>query len=318
MALDEAYSYTQPINRDKKFIEFLHYLEENPQVELAYHGTTHGKASLKHEDFLQEWETFNTIDEATSEIDRGKELFKGALNKYPTGGKYCGYEAGEFGDDSIAKTGFKWWCYHWDGVLWDRGISDTKYSYDLTLNQGVVDIPSTVDGSTLSLTMVKKFSTRKYLKSLYLYLKGGESIEKHINSLYNNGEGISIQEHASPYRTDGCIQYPNIVSDIDNLNYIFSFLAQKDVWYTTCSELADYYLARVQSQINLTKVDEFEILFDNSLSSELTLVTSFKGKELSLVDEEGNLLLNFKKKRDELYVTYNFKKNEKYKIIILN
>lgn len=318
MALGEVYSYTQAMNRDKKFMEFLHYLEEHPQVELAYHGTTHGEASVKHEDFLQEWETFNTIDKATSQIDRGKELFKGVLNKYPTGGKYCGYEAGEFGDDSIAKTGFKWWCYHWDGILWDRGVSDNKYSYDLTLNQGVVDIPSTVDGSTLSLRMVKKFSTRKYLKSLYLYLKEGKTIEKHINSLYNNGEVISIQEHASPYRTDGRIQYPNIVSDMANLNHIFSFLSQKDVWYASCSELADYYLARVNSQINLTEADEFEIISDDNLDCELTLVSSFKGKKLALADEEGRFLLNFQKKRDDLYLTYYFKKNKKYKIIILN
>lgn len=316
MALGETYNYNEPMDRNKKFINFLQYLSSQPNVELAYHGTTHGKASIKHKDFLQEWETFKTLDMATSEINRGKELFKKVLSAYPTGGKYCGYEAGKFGDDSISKTGFKWWCYHWDGVIWDRGIKNSKYNYDLEINQGVVDIPSTVDASTLSLKIVKKFFTRKYLKSLYLYLKKGKTIERHIASLYNNGEVISIQEHTSPYRTDGRIQYPNIVSDIDNLNYIFSFLNKKEIWYTTCNALADYYLTRLNVTIQIKKNNTFQLSTKRNVAKELlTLVTPFMGEERSLCDEEGKFLSIFKHKRDELYITYPFKIGKIYKLI---
>ena len=317
MALGESYSYTERIDKDKKFMSFLHYLDGQSNIELAYHGTTHGEASLKHEDFLQEWETFKTLDMALSEIKRGEELFKKVLSSYPNGGKYCGYEAGKFGDDSIAKRGFKWWCYHWDGIIWDRGINDkkSKYNYNLELNQGVVDIPSTVDGSTLSLKIIKKFFTRKYLKSLYLYLKKGKTIEKHINSLYNNGEVISIQEHSSPYRTDGRIQYPNIVSDIDNLNHIFSLLNKKDIWYTTCSELADYYLTRLNVTIQMQKNNKFQLVSNSNTVTELTIVVSYMGKKLSLCNEEGKVLSMCKWKKDEFYVTYLFESNKIYKLI---
>ena len=317
MALGEEYSYTQKIDRDEKFIEFLRYLEAQPNIELAYHGTTHGEASIKHEDFLQEWETFTSLDMAVSEINRGEELFKKVLGRYANGGKYCGYEAGKFGDDSIAKAGFKWWCYHWDGVIWDRGVKDSKYSYDLELNQGVVDIPSTVDASTLSLKIVKKFFTRKYLKSLYLYIIKRKTVEKHIDSLYNRGEVISIQEHSSPYRTDGRIQYPNIVSDIDNLNYIFSFLAKKEVWYATCNELAEYYLARLNVTVKMIGNGVFQLLSESDLTIELTLVTPFEGEELSLHDAEGRFLSTFKHRSDELYVTHQFERDKRYRIIKL-
>jgi len=299
-------------------MDFLCYLDAQPNIELAYHGTNHGEAFVKHEDFLQEWETFKSLDSAIETIEHGQNIFKKVLGSYATGGKYCGYEAGKFGDESIAKSGFKWWCYHWDGVMWDRGTREDKYSYDLALNQGVVDIPSTVDGSTLSLKMVKKFFTRKYLKSLYLYIIKQKTVEKHINSLYHLGQVISIQEHSSPYRTDGRIQYPNIVSDMDNLNYIFSFLAKKDVWYATCSELADYYLARLNVTIDMQKNNEFRILSKHNLTVELTLVTPFKGEALSLHNAQGKPLLTFKYRRDELYVTYLFKRDEVYNIIKLN
>jgi len=319
MALGENYSYTQRIDKDKKFIDFLNYLDRESNVELAYHGTTHGEAFSKHEDFLQEWETFKSLNMAVNEIKRGQELFKKVLGSYATGGKYCGYKAGKFGDDSIAESGFKWWCYHWDGIVWDRDIKNNrKYSYDLELNKGVVDIPSTVDGSTLSLKMVKKIFTRKYLKSLYLYIIKRKTVEKHINSLYNSGEVISIQEHTSPYRTDGRMQYPNIVSDIDNLNYIFSFLSKKEVWYTTCTELADYYLARLNVTIDIQKNSEFQLLSDKDLNIELTLITPFNGEELSLYDSQGKFLSTFKHRKDELYITYPFKRNKKYRIIKIN
>jgi hypothetical protein len=315
MALGQKYSYTQRADRDKKFIDFLNYLHHHPNVELAYHGTTHGEANIESKDFLQEWERFNTLEETKSEIARGREIFKTTLGSYPTGGKYCGYEEGKFGDDSISQMGFGWWCYHWDGIIWDKNSTDKRYSYDLEFRKGVVDIPSTVDGSTLSLKVIKKLFTRKYLKSLYLYIVEGKTVERHIESLYKEREVISIQEHSSPYRTDDIIQYPNIVSDIDNLNYIFSFLAKKDVWYATCSELADYYIDRVNSKIVYIKDNEFKIL-SNREKVELTLIIPFEGIDLFLYDKDDNFVLKFVHKGGDLVITHDFRVNEVYKILL--
>jgi hypothetical protein len=315
MALDESYSYSEPITKDQKFKTFLKYLDKQPNVELAYHGTTHGVAAKKHDEFLQEWESFRSLDHALEEIARGKELFKTVLGDYPRGGKYCGYVRGEYGDDSISKADFKWWCYHWDGIVWDKGSEERIYSYELGLNQGVVDIPTTVDASTLSLKMVHKLFSRKYLKSCYLYLKERKTLEKHIDSLYDNRQVIAIQEHSSPYRTDKILQYPNIVSDIDNLKHIFSILAKKDVWYATCSELADYYLNRLHTEFIPLSESEFLLKNDQELSMELTLSMPLSQRTFSLYDGENKVLGRFQAKRSELYVTHRFKANSIYRII---
>lgn len=315
MALGESYSHNEAINHDIKFQKFLHFLDTHPNVELAYHGTTHGIAFEQHEDFLQEWETFKSLEEAVEETQRGKELFKSVLGHYPTGGKYCGYAIGDFGDQSIAQSQFTWWCHHWDGILWDKGITDATYSYDLSLNHGVVDIPTTVDASTLSLKMLHRLFSRKYLKSWYLYLFKGKRIEEHIESLYENGQVIAIQEHTSPYRTDGITQYPNIVSDIANLKHIFRLLSKKDVWYATCNELAEYYLDRQSSQIRHIYNDTFMLENPNTLKGELTLTMPYEEGTFYLYDIHQKQLGKFEQKHEKLYITHPFVSNTPYQII---
>ena len=314
MALGEEYSYNKSIVEDKKFIEFLNYLHNNERVELAYHGTTHGEAGVKHEDFLQEWETFNSLEEGVEQIERGKELFKQAVGSYPTGGKYCGYKEGKFGSESISKSSFKWWAYHWDGIIWDKNVNDTKYSYDLAFNQGVVDIPTTVDASTLSLKNYKRFFSKKYLKSLYLYLKEQKTIERHIKSLYQNRQVISIQEHSSPYRTDGKIQYPNIVSDIDNLNLIFTLLSKKDVWYATCDEVANYFITRANLKISIEENNAFKLLSKTLTIAETTISMENDNKRYGLYDNSHKFISAFKLKNNTLYLTNKFNTNNLYYI----
>jgi hypothetical protein len=313
MVINQSYTYNRGITGDINFINFLRILYANPNVELAYHGTTHGKAGYREEDFLQEWESYKSLNEAKSEINRGKELYKTVLGSYPTGGKYCGYAEGRFGKKSIANTDFKWWCYHEDNHIWDKNSTDSRYKYDLEFIKGVVNIPTTVDGSNLSLKILKRAFSRKYLKSIYMYLKEGKTVERHLDSLYNNGEVISVYEHTSPYMTSDTIQYPNIVTDMDNLNHIFSILSKKDVWYATCNELADYFIDRSKSTIDINGND-FKIVSKESLNSAITVSTPFEGKKLSLYDTEDDFLADFIHKRDELYITYAFEVNKVYRV----
>ena len=312
---DTAYTYNQSMNEDKKFVEFLKYLHTHPQVELSYHGTTHGKAGESIEDFKQEWETFTTLEEAITTITKGKELFKSTLGDYPNGGKYCGYKEGNFGKDSIAKSGFKWWCYHEDNLIWDKNSTDTRYRYDLEFIQGVVNIPTTVDASNLSLKIINKMFTRKYLKSIYLFLKEGKTVEKHINSLLKNKEIISIYEHTSPYMSNSVIQYPNIISDIDNLNLIFSLLEKEDVWYATCNEVADYFIDRSTTKVKILSENTFKLLSNKTLNSELTLSLPNEGKQLTLYDEDNQPLKLFTLKKKEYYLSYAFEMDKTYKIL---
>jgi len=314
MRIDEKHTYEASMDKDKKFIEFLKYLDGLEKVELSYHGTTHGKAGTTYEEFLQEWETFSSLDEAVSQTNRGRELFKKVLGHYPTGGKYCGYKAGKFGDESIEKTGFKWWSYGEDYLKWDKDDENSNYTFDLSFNRGVVNIPTTVDSSTLSLKIINKWYKRKYLKSLYFYFVRNKSIEKHLESLYNNQEVISIYEHTSPYRTDNVIQYPNIVSNMDNLKYIFSILDKKDIWYATCDELADYYIDREKVELEI-EGNTFKLKSREPLNNLLTLVFSNIKESYSLYDMNNKLLTKPIKKNGKYILSYLFEVNKSYQLL---
>lgn len=314
MTTDGSYDYNQTMDGDQKFINFLKYLHNHPNVELSYHGTTHGIANKEVASFKQEWETFKTLDEALTTIKEGKELFKSVLSTYPNGGKYCGYKEGSFGKDSIEQSKFKWWCFHEDNLMWDKGITTKYTTYDLKFIQGVVNIPTTVDASNLSLKIINKIFTRKYLKSIYLYLTKNTTVEKHIQSLLNNKEVISIYEHTSPYMTNDTIQYPNIVSDIDNLNLIFSLLAKEDVWYATCNEAAEYFIDRSNTSIKMINKNKFQLISNKKLNSELTLIFPFEGEEFSLYSDENKFIKKFSIKNNKLYITHNFEVNQSYQL----
>jgi len=85
---NSPYSYAESIDANDEFSDFLCQLYGNDKVELAYHGTTHGEAGEEVKDFIQEWDTYGSLDEALQTINEGKELFKKVLGDYPQGGKY--------------------------------------------------------------------------------------------------------------------------------------------------------------------------------------------------------------------------------------
>lgn len=306
------YSYAEAIDANDGFSDFLRQLHANDKVELAYHGTTHGEAGERVEDFVQEWDTYGSLEEALERINEGKELFKKVLGEYPQGGKYCGYKEGKFGKESIEKSHFKWWSFHQDDFMWDKNSTDERLTYDVNYIQGVVNIPTTVDASNLSLRAYKQLFTRKYLKSLYLYFKEHKTVERHLESLYNNKQVIAVYEHTSPYMSNKDRQYPNIVTDIQNLNIIFSYLKDKDVWYATANEVADYFIARTTTNLEQQKRGFLLTFSDEAPSKELTLVVERVDEKLALYDEDKNLLKRLSVKPTESYVTYCFEANRRY------
>lgn len=265
MVKGEKYTYADSID-DLDFVNFLKYLNSKENIEIAYHGTTHGKCGKQLKDFKQEWESFSSLDEAISTIETGRNLYFKLTNTNFNGGKYCGYKKGKYGDESINKTNFTWWCRDWEG---NNSLDNDTKSCDIEYFDNVIDIPSTVDGSFLSLKvpMFKK----KYLKAIYMFFRYGFTLEKQINKLLDNNQVISIQEHSSPYRTDNIIQYPNIVSDMKNLKYIFSFLEDKDVWYATGSEIADYFSLYKNCEIIIK--DNYFLFHTTKLLNEGTIIT---------------------------------------------
>ena len=306
------YIYTESILQDKEFVDFLRKIDENPNVEIAYHGLTHGNTGNTRFDFIEEWETYKDIDEAIEKINKGKEIYYEALGKYPEGGKYCGYKQNSFSDASINKTGFKWWCRHWDAAM-EEELLNGKYNYELEMFSGVVDIPSTIDGSYFSLKNYKCFFSKKYFKSVMNKAVYRQTVEKLILERIKRNQIISIQEHTSPYRADERLQYPNLVSDIDNIKIILDYLKNFDLWYGTGTEIANYFLAQKDSEISDIdrmnfKVNcpeningyELTIRIEEDFNKETIKVLS-NGEEFKFIKDRGSYVGTIKVYNDGLY-----------------
>lgn len=232
-------SFSESVAYNKEFSDFLAEIAGDERFEIAYHGYTHGKIIEKY--LTQEWLTFATLEEACETIKKAQELYYSVTGKHFYGGKYCGYEFNEFSDTSIAKTGFEWWCRHGDGIVLFKKATGVENLELEAFRGGVVDIPTTVDGSLFSLRDIRGIGNRGYLKAIYYLLKYRITIEQILDRLVQNGQIINIQEHSSPIREDEKHQRPNIVDDITSIRYMLRYLKKYDLWYATGHEIAEYW-----------------------------------------------------------------------------
>lgn len=297
--------------KENNFSSFLKEISKSRQFELAYHGLTHGVSGNEISEFIEEWNTFKNINEAIQTINLAKKMYEESVGKSFTGGKYCGYLYNDFSDESISKTGFKWWCRHWDSVLLENNKHSDILSLNLEYFDNVIDIPSTIDGSFYSLNNYKKIFTKKYAKSIYYKVFKNITLESQIQFLLNNRQIISIQEHSAKYRVDDKVQYPNIVTDIENLNYIFKYIKKYDLWYATCGEIADYYRAYTKCNIQLRdrsiilecedEVEGYEIsiALDSNLKKKCILTIGDKIIEGTL--KQNKYIFNIKLGNNKIY-----------------
>ncbi|MDD4494045.1 MAG: hypothetical protein PHV32_06800 [Eubacteriales bacterium] len=230
--------YSEAINNDGAAAAFLKSVGDDERFEAAFHGTTHGIPSKEgritgKRSFVQEWEGFGNLAEAVDTINRGKCIFRDVFGRYPSGGKCPGYEKGRFLNDSIIKTGFKWWC----GAVSLKGIKGCDVR---ALCEGVLDIPTTLTGDYFNSVLGKRRSTPKGLASALLKPVILNKKIKRLEQLLEKKLVISIQEHIAFSRTDRKRQKPNIFDDRESLLKLLEFLNDKDVWYCTASELNAY------------------------------------------------------------------------------
>ncbi|MGL4307858.1 MAG: hypothetical protein ACRCRV_03090 [Cetobacterium sp.] len=272
--------YSEPINIDINTINFYKSIFNNPKYELSYHGTTHGQVFEKAIDQKQEWECFSSLEEAIAKTNEGRKIFKSTVGIFPKGGKYCGYIGDKYGDESINETDFLWWQRYWNkGIeqICEERIKGPEKNplkaYDITTfgDKKVIDIPSTISGSLFNLKSTSKLKTiiKWILKNYFLKKR-----KKELDFLLDNKLVISIQEHICPARDDGKRQTPNIFDDRNSLIKIFKYLKDKNVWYCTCTELAEYYYLRENIKI---------IEKENIFSFDLTNITKeILNKEITL------------------------------------
>lgn len=262
--------YSAPINEDEKSEAFFRKIHSDKRFEIAYHGLNHGIPGRTIQDFRQEWMTFRSIKEAVKQTEQGKKIYFETFGEYPRGGKYCGYEYNDFADKSISKANFFWWCRDWSRGkthVADKIRFEPKY---FGVNK-VIDIPSTVGGYLLTgrnnMGRMRR-TIKRILKPMWIEYK-----LKTIASLLKNKQIISIQEHIAPSIANGQRQVPNIFDDRKSLRHIFTFLKNKNVWYATGTEIAEYFDARENAEILKIKKDKFRVEYTGRpLKPTLTLI----------------------------------------------
>ncbi len=225
-----------PINESERTAAFFKAVHRDPRFEIAYHGLTHGVPGDRTEDFVQEWVAYKSLDEALETIAKGKKIYFEVFGEEPAGGKYCGYAQNSFSDESIDRSGFLWWCRRWDRGETRPGDVE-RFDVRYFGERGVLDIPSTVFGAMFNRPrgLVARTLGRKAA------LKRGFDELEHLLS---HRLVISVQEHISPARSDGRRQTPNIFDDRESLRMIYDYLAGKNVWHCTGTELAEYVHCR--------------------------------------------------------------------------
>lgn len=256
-----------PMNSDAESKRFFRFIHQHPNFELAYHGTTHGKAGRYAQDFVQEWSMFQSTEEAICRVQEGIEIFQDSAGARPRGGKYCGYTSNEYSDESIDQTGFSWWCRYWNRGMLESGAEDicgqdsnplTNFDVKRFGTRHVIDIPSTLNGALLNGAYRKDRSVKGVLKRVLRKAFIRWKLHQ-IDELLKHRLVISIQEHIAPSRDDGKRQSPNIFDDCKSLYGIFRYLADKKVWYCTGSELADYVNLRDHVTLVMKDTNRFEL-----------------------------------------------------------
>jgi len=258
--------FAESIDYDYLTKEFFKSINDDERFEIAYHGLTHGISGENAKDFCQEWKTFNSVEEAINQIEKGKKIYFDTFGKFPKGGKYCGYESNEFSDESINKTGFLWWCRYWNPKL--KNIPFRKrFEIKYFGSNKVIDIPSAFSGSYF--TFKRRNSFIKYIfKNCIkpIWIKKGLTL---LEFLLENKLIISIQEHISPSRVDGKRQTPNIFDDKESLKIIFKFLKNNNVWYATATEVAEYFEARENTKVFIIGKNKFKLHYTGRIEKPL-------------------------------------------------
>lgn len=244
-------SYSYPMNYDDKSKAFFSYIHNETRHELAYHGVTHGVPGNTAQEFVQEWITYKNLDEAIETIKKGREIFKDTVGEYPKGGKYCGYQSNDFSDQSIARTGFDWWCRYVDFLKTETAL-DMRYGPALERStafnvryfyESILDIPTTLNGALLS-GIIHPKTVKQRIKTVLKNRCIKKALDR-VDHLLEEAYIISVQEHISPSRDDGKRQQPNIYDDQSSLRCIFNHLKNKNVWYCTAGELCEWVKKKI-------------------------------------------------------------------------
>lgn len=227
----QPFTFAKPINYNKDSIEFFRGIHEDPRFEIAYHGFNHGKPGNRTEDFIQEFESFESLADAMQQTRKGLEIYEKVFNKPPCGGKYGGWRYNQFADKCIDMCGFNYWCRDWMPKDTTQKTIAEYFETQIFGKNRIIALPTTIHG-------------RHWTK-------------KQIEHLLTDRQIISIEEHMGCWRPDNRIQTPNVYHDIDNIKGIYRILKDKKVWHATAAEVASYARCYLETEVTEVDVDSF-------------------------------------------------------------
>ena len=292
-----------------EFSEFLNYLV-NLGHEVAHHGSNHGEykdidnISTQNGNFIHEWELFDSIDKGVEVTLKGNEVFK-SIGIEIEGGKFCGYKFKDNSLQIIDRCNYLYWCV-------DSGVNEIKRFG----KNKIIKFPTTFSGNAFVRLSYKTGNKKKdFIKLFTRFLQPiyNKKEYKKLNSLYENGDIISIQEHISPSTSSGLVQSANIVSDIKSLQKIFKFLSKKDIWYATCAEVSRYIELKESAKIDFS--DDILTISLNSSKVKESEITLIANSEVKLIDSSNNTYSSFKKGNKNILNLYLNNKINSFRVI---
>jgi len=242
------------IYETEKFKNLLFHII-NRGDEISYHGHNHGhkNATVENKKWCREFEQYSK-QEYFEIIYNDIERFKNEFGYDILGGRTPCYQFEDSLIDGLISVGFKWWSF--DHKPFINNIGMCYKGYD------IIEMPSNLHGGIFNYCgNYLKYSIKKYLNLA--------KIEKMID----NHEVISIAEHFMNARPDGKRQTPNVYDDINSLDFLFGYLRNKDVWYATFSECANYYESYNNTEIISLSNNTFDIKYKGNWKMFLTFAS---------------------------------------------
>jgi hypothetical protein len=209
--------YTGDIFENQEFKDLINFVLSTGN-EIAWHGHNHGlKAPTEDTNtWCKEYEQY-TLDQYSSIIETDLRNFYNYFGVKINGGRFPCYMYDENALSAINKQSFRWWSFDYNEKF-----------YGHTIKNGILAFPTSFSGN-----MFNKYpSIMYYPRKLFKELKLARVVQKSVI--------INITEHFLSTRPDGRRQTPNVFDDINSLDKLFSILRNYDIWYATCSQIANY------------------------------------------------------------------------------
>lgn len=239
-------SYYGPIDARPEMVDFLRRLDTDPGIECAYHGKDHFRELGGRS--VQEWLSFETVEAAVDETQRGLEIFERVFGRKPLGGKFPGYASRDTSMDSILLSGFKWWCTRFNrGSIQTLDCNRKQLDCIMIADSDCVDMPSNMAGNVLPPYLAHEWM--KWPRRWMQRTKMEQVVIKQIAQISQFGVPMTLQEHIAPSRSDGKRQGVNLQDDLRSLQFILAEACRNRIWNAHPSEIADHVLLRERVEL---------------------------------------------------------------------